>query len=98
MASKSPTTTSTLLIILLLLITFPFWIGIIALIGGILAGVFGAIFGIIGGVFGALSSIFTWPFKMLFGWHDWWPHFHFNGFVMMALIILVVLISGRNRM
>ncbi len=94
----------------MLIITFPFWIGILAALGGILAGVFGAVFGIIGGVFGAIAGIIggvfgviagiiAWPFKMVFGWHDWswWPHLHFNGFVIASLIILAVLISRRNK-
>jgi len=98
MASKKPPA-STIVLILFLLITFPFWIGIIAAIGGIMAGVFGAVLGIIGGVFGAIAGIISWPFKMFFGWHHWgwWPHVHINGFAVAAIVILAVLISSRNK-
>ena len=96
MASKN--SSSTILILLLLLITFPFWIVVIGVVGGVLAGVFGAVFGIIGGVLGAVGGIIAWPLKMIFSWHEWgwWPHFHVNGFMIAALIILVVTISKRR--
>jgi hypothetical protein len=109
MQPKNSSSTSSVLLVLLLLITFPFWIGIIAAVGGILAGVFGAIFGIAGGLLGAffgviggllsvIAEIISWPFKMLFGWHelDWWPHVHCNGFLVAALVILALVVSKRK--
>jgi hypothetical protein len=99
MSSKGSSTSKTLLIVLLVLITFPFWIGALGIVFGVIGGVFGAIFGVFGSVFGALASLIALPFKFIFGWHDWnWgPHFHFNGFLVFSLIILLALIIRRKQ-
>ena len=96
MAAKNFSSASGVVLILLLLITFPFWIAILAAVGGILAGVFGAVFGIIGSVLGAMGSIIAWPFKMLFGHWHWFPHFHLNGFVIVAILLVVALIARQK--
>lgn len=97
-ANTSHKSSNTLLIILLVLITFPFWIGFFGMaagiVGGVLGGVFGAVFGAIGGLLGAFMGIITWPFKMIFGHGNWFPHI--NGYGIVVLIILAVVIAKRN--
>jgi hypothetical protein len=97
--TKSSSSSTKILIVLLLLITFPFWIGALGIAVGILAGAFGAFFGIIGSVLGALISLIFLPFKIVFGTHDYslWPHFNLNGFVVVMIIILVILISKHKK-
>jgi hypothetical protein len=92
---------STLLIVLLMLFTFPIWLGLAGGIFGLIAGLFGIIFGAIGGlfgvVFGAIGSAFGAIFHGVFGWHgNWLPHFHFNGFVALAFVIVVALIISKR--
>jgi hypothetical protein len=97
-SNTSQKSSNTLLIFLLVLITFPFWIGFfgmaIGIVGGVIGGVFGAVFGALGGVIGAIMGIITWPFKMIFGHGDWFPHF--NGYVIAALVILVVFMARKK--
>ena len=101
------TTGGTILIALIILCTFPIWIGLAGGLFGIIAGLFGAIFGIIGGLFGAIfgtiGAIFKGIFSILFGWSgnwggDWnfFPHFHWNGFTI-AAIVLVIFLLARSR-
>jgi hypothetical protein len=108
MATRNESSSNHIMLILLLIITFPVWFGLAAGLFGIAAGIFGAIMGVFGaifGVFGALLgglvALIALPFKILFGgWHDgwhWFPHLHFNAFVMIAIIIVVALIvKGRK--
>jgi hypothetical protein len=108
MTTRNESTSTHILLILLLIITFPVWFGLAAGLFGIAAGVFGAIIGVCGaifGVFGALlgglMALIALPFKILFGWsHDgwhWFPHFHFNAFVMIAVIIVVALVAKNKK-
>jgi hypothetical protein len=90
---------STLLILLLVLITFPLWIGFFAaaagIVGGVLGTVFGAIFGTIGAILGAVVSLIAWPFKMIFGRGNWFPHI--NGYTVAVIVIVVYLISKSKK-
>jgi hypothetical protein len=97
-SNTSQKSTNLLLIFLLVLITFPIWIGLFGLmvgtVGAVIGGVFGAVFGVLGGLLGAIMGIITWPFKVIFGHGHWFPHI--NGYVIAALIILVLVIAKRN--
>ncbi len=103
MATRNSSSSNTLLIVLILVFTFPFWIAAAGICIGILGGVFGAVIGVIGAMFGVLISIIALPFKLIFGWghwgwHDHWPHFHGNGFITLAIIIVVLLaLKSRGR-
>jgi hypothetical protein len=89
---------TTALIAVLLVLSFPFWIGIVGglfgLIIGIFGGVIGAIGGIIGGIFGAIGGLIGWIF-------DWNFHFPFffghSSFVTLVAIILLVVILTKTR-
>jgi len=89
--------TSPVLIPIILIITFPVWISIAGVVFGLAAGLFGLVFGLIAGLFGLIIGIIAFPFKLIFGSDDWgWHPFHFHGFhsdgwLMVAVIILVVL-------
>jgi hypothetical protein len=84
----------TVLIVLLIVFTFPFWIGLIGALFGIIVGLFGAVFGIIAGVFGVIGGIFGWLF-------DWsWPFggfFHWNFFSILLVALIVVLVARSKR-
>lgn len=90
---------------IIVLLSFPLWIGIIAGGFGVVIGIFGAIFGAIAGVFGAIFGIIGALLDAIFGgifnwnWHG--PdfhvrHFHFNGFVVAAIIITLAIVFGRK--
>lgn len=87
-----PRSLSTVLILIILLITFPFWVSLAGGLFGLIGGLFGLIFGIIGAMFGALGSVFD----ALFGWHGY-PRLHFNGFAVLAFIIIIALVAGRRN-
>lgn len=88
---------STVLLIFILLITFPIWIGIAGGLLGVIGGVFGAVFGVFAAIFGAIGGVFSAIFGTLFGWgHYGWPHWHFNGYALLAFIIVVALILSKR--
>jgi len=89
MASKN--SSSSILLVLLFVFTFPIWIGLF----GLLIGLIGGFFGVMVGFMGAMVGIIAWPFKMIFGHGHWFPHI--NGYVIAAIIILIVLVSKRNQ-
>ena len=94
------TANSTILIVCLLLFTFPLWIGLGAgLFGLAVAGIFGGMIGIIAGIFGVIVGIIALPFKLLFGLGrgGWFPHFHFHGFLFLAVIILLVALLLKKK-
>ena len=99
MATRTPSTTSAVLIICILLLTFPLWIGLGAGLFGLAVGIFGGMIGIIAGIFGVIVGIIALPFKLLFGWGHggWFPHFHFHGFLLLAVIILVIALLLKRR-
>jgi hypothetical protein len=100
MTTRNLSPGTTILLLLIVIITFPVWIAVAAVIFGAIVGIFGAMIGVIGAIFGALVAVIVLPFKLLFGWHSgwhWFPHFHFNGFVLAAIVITAALIvRGRQ--
>lgn len=89
-------TLAILFTILFCIFFFPIFIGLIGGFFGLVAGILGAVFGIISGIFGAIfgliGGIFGWVFDCpSFGF------FHWNGFTIAALIIIVFLISRNSR-
>ena len=100
MAVRNTSASNQVLVVLLLIITFPVWFAAGAAVLGIMAGLAGAFIGIFGAIFGVLAAIIFLPFKLLFGgshgWH-WFPHLHFNGYVLLAVIIIAALIVKRRR-
>lgn len=100
MSERNSSASNQVLVVLLLIITFPIWFAAGAAVLGIMAGLAGAVVGIFGALFGVLAAIIFLPFKLLFGgvhgWH-WFPHLHFNGYVLFAVIIIVALMVKRRR-
>jgi hypothetical protein len=88
---------SSVLVIILLIITFPFWIGILGGLFGIIAGLFGAIIGIVAAVFGAIFGTIGAVFD-IFDWTSF-PHIHipFRAFVIVAIVFAVVMISRSKK-
>ncbi len=96
---------SFLVIGFLLLLTVPLCIGIAGGLFGLVFGVIGAVIGLffalIGGIFKCIAWIFSSMMHLLFGWHSdfgfhpW--HWHFNGYVLAALIVLIIAISQRKK-
>jgi hypothetical protein len=77
-----------------MIFTFPIWIGFFGGLFGLAAGLFGACIGIIAGVFGAVFGVLG----SVFGIFDWpFPHIHISGFVIIAFVFLIVLISRSRR-
>jgi uncharacterized membrane protein YkgB len=100
--ASSRSSSSTVLLILILIFTFPFWIVAGGIVFGVLAAVIGAMFGVVAAIFGVLIAIVTLPFKIIFGWGDWgwhnhWPHFHGNGFITLAVIIVIALLIHKRK-
>lgn len=102
---SSSSSTTTVLIVLLIVFTFPFWIGILGGLFGIVVGVFGAVFGVIAGVFGAIIGVIGGLFGGIFHWGWGWPHHGWAfGFwsgklfaiVLTMLIVFFVLIRPRK--
>lgn len=102
---RQRSSSSTILIILILVLTFPVWLTLGGVLFGVIAGLFGALIGVFGGLFGALIgglfALIALPFKILFG--DWGFHdfgsFHFEDHTLtiLALIVLVALVTRRQR-
>lgn len=85
---------STFLIVLLMIFTFPIWVGIFGGLFGLAAGLFGMCIGIVAGVFGAVFG----AIGAVFGIFNWsFPHIHISGFVIIALIFLIVLMSRSKK-
>lgn len=93
---------SPLLVAIILIITFPVWFAIAAVFFGLAAGLFGLIFGLIACLFGLIIGLIAFPFKLIFGSDDWgWHPFHFHlfhtdGWIIIAVIILIVLALRRR--
>ena len=100
MATRNASSSSTVLLAIILIITFPIWFAVGAALFGVVMGLFGVAIGVIAAIFGGLIALIALPFKLLFGWHTgwhWFPHFHFNGFVLFAVFIVAALIvRGRK--
>ncbi len=101
MTTRNASSSNNILLAILLIITFPVWFAAGAVVLGIAAGMFGAVIGILGAIFGVFMTLVALPFKILFGWSHagwhWFPHFHFNAFVMIAVIIVVALIIKGKK-
>ena len=102
MAARNNTSSSTVLLAIVLIITFPLWFALGAALFGVVMGFFGAAVGVMGAIFGAMIALIALPFKLIFGWDDWgwhgFPHFHYNGCVLLAIIIIAALIvRGRKK-
>lgn len=101
--------TSNILLVLILILTFPFWIALAAVVFGLAVGIFGGIMGLIGGLFGGIFGLIGGIFGGIMGiiggifgfdsWHmGWdWPHFHFNGYVFFALLIVAALVINKRQ-
>lgn len=100
MATRNASSSSTVLLAIILIITFPIWFAVGAALFGVVMGLFGVAIGVIAAIFGGLIALIALPFKLLFGWHSgwyWFPHFHFNCFVLFAVFIVAALIvRGRK--
>ena len=94
--------TSTALIVLCLFLTFPFWIGIVGGLFGIIMGIGGAIIGIIAGIIGAIVGLIGGIFGF-FSWGDYDYSFHFPFFpsfktlLFIAVIAAIVIISKSKK-
>lgn len=102
---SSSSSTTTVLIALLIVFTFPFWIGLIGALFGIVVGIFGAVIGVIAGVFGAIIGAIGGVFGGIFHWGWGWPHHGWTpGFwsaklfaiALTMLIVFFVLIRHRK--
>jgi hypothetical protein len=94
--------TPTILLVLILIITFPAWIALAAVVFGLVVGIFGGIIGLIGGLFGGIFGLIGGIFGGIFGFNSWhmgwdWPHFHFNGYVFFALLIVAALVINKRQ-
>ncbi|HEY9044356.1 MAG TPA: hypothetical protein VIN08_00585 [Ohtaekwangia sp.] len=96
---SSNSSTTTVLIAVLLVLSFPFWIGILGgllgLIIGIFGGVIGAIGGIIGGIFGAIGGLIGW----IFDWNFHFPFIFWNHsfFTILAIVLLIVILTKSRK-
>lgn len=73
--------------------------GIFGLAVGLLGGIVGVFFGLIGAVIGCIAWIIKGFFHLLFGWHfsvGFHP-FHFNGYAVAAIIILLFVVASKRR-
>ncbi len=98
MQSRSNSTGTTILLVIVLIITFPFWIGILGGLFGLIVGAIGAAFGIVGAVFGAVFGGIGALFGGLFHGNWGFPFFFaFGGKLMViALVIAVVVLITRS--
>ncbi|GHN00116.1 hypothetical protein WSM22_16050 [Cytophagales bacterium WSM2-2] len=75
--------------------------GLFGLIIGIIGGVVGLICGIVGGIVGVIAGIFKGIIHALFGWHSDFgyhhSHWHFNGYIFAALIVLIFALATRKN-
>lgn len=95
---KAMQRTPTVLLVLILIITFPFWFALAAVAFGLVVGIFGGLIGLIGGIFGGIMGLIGGIFGGIFGFHSWHlPHFHFNGYVFFALLIVVALVINKRQ-
>jgi hypothetical protein len=100
MSTRSSSSSSTVLVVIILVLTLPLWLGLGGALIGVVAGLFGAMIGVVAALFGGLIALIALPFKLIFGWGDWgWhgPHFHGNGFVWLALLIVVALFISKRK-
>lgn len=102
MATRTTSSSSSVLLVLILILTFPIWFAVGAAAIGVVAGLFGAAIGVIGAIFGVFIALITLPFKLIFGWGDWgwhgFPHVHFNGCILLAIVIIAALmVRSRSK-
>ena len=95
---------SFLLVACFLLLALPLAIGLggglFGLAIGLIGGLIGLLFGIFGAIIGAIAWILKTIFHLLFGWHMGFGHhhwFHFNGYLVAAIIILIFAVAHRRK-
>lgn len=96
MSTRSNSSTS-IFVIILLIFTFPIWFAIAAALFGAIAGLFGAMIGIMGAIFGVLIAAITFPFRLIFGWHEWDFGFHWSPITWVVLLVIAALIVRRSN-
>lgn len=92
---------SLLIIGFILLMAIPICIGIaggfFGLIMGLIGGIIGFVFATIGALFSGIAWIFSGLFHLLFGWTGHHHGFHFNGYLIAAIIIAVIALSTHKK-
>ncbi len=95
---------SFLLVGFFLILTIPLIIGLGAgffgLAIGLIGGLFGILFGLLGAIIGAIAWVFKSMFHLLFGWHLGFGHhhgFHPNGYILAAIIILILAVVLNKK-
>lgn len=99
---------ATIIGVFLCVLLFPFVIGIIGgilgLIGSVIGGIFGlaggflgAAFGFIGGIFGAIFGLIGWIFNGIFSWHGPFVFFQWNVFTITVLVFVILLLSRSKK-
>jgi hypothetical protein len=98
---------SILIIAFFLLLTLPLMIGIggglFGLAIGLVGGLIGIFFGLIGAVIGVIAWIFKTIFHILFGWSsgfdffDFHPWFHFHGYFIAILLVLLFVVISKSK-
>lgn len=94
---------SIVLVAFVLLLTLPLCLGIggglLGLTFGLLGGLIAIIFELFGVILGGIGWIFKIIFNLLFGWH--WGFglhpFDFNGYVLVALLILILVVASKGK-
>jgi hypothetical protein len=94
---------SFLIIGFMALLFIPLCIGLAGGLFGLVFGLIGGAIGLVAGLFGAVIGVIAWIFKgifhLLFGWH-WglgFHPFHWSGFWIIALIIIIFAVSVRGK-
>ena len=95
MANRSESTN--IIVVLLVILTFPLWFGILGGLFGIGAGLFSMVVGIFSAFFRVAAAIVQLPFRILFGWGDGYSFFHFNGFTVLVILVLVAILIRRKN-
>lgn len=97
---------ATLFVAFIVLFTFSIWMGLVAGGFGLIVGLFAAVFGVMAGAIGAIFGVIGYILKAIFGgifnwgWtdsHIFFPHFHFNGYAIAAIIIVTLLVIRKKR-
>jgi hypothetical protein len=76
---------------------FPIFFGVIGAIFGVMTGIVGGIFGIIAGVFGGILGGIAGMFEWIFGGDHHFGFFHWNGFTLAAIVVLIIIVAKSKR-
>lgn len=91
-------TASILIGVLFCIFFIPIMFGVIGAIFGVVAGIFGGIIGIIASIFGGIAGAIGGMFGWIFGGD--FLHvgfFHWNGFTIAAIIVLIIIVVKSKR-